>query len=76
MASAKERDSDDRSRRMDRTAWTSVLGESEMVRGAIAIVGVGFVDPAQMGFARNQDVVEAFSSDRADERFNVSSLPG
>jgi hypothetical protein len=61
---------------MDGTAERSVLGESKMGTGAIVIVGVGFKDPAQMGFAQDQDMVEAFSSDRADEPFNVSILPG
>jgi hypothetical protein len=33
-------------------------------------------DPTQMGLAQDQDVVQAFSPDRADEPFGVSVLPG
>jgi len=43
---------------------------------AIVIVGIGSEDLAQMGFAWDQDMVQAFSPDRADEAFGVSVLPG
>ena len=43
---------------------------------AIVIVGIGSEDLAQMGLAQDQDMVQAFSPDRADEPFDVSILPG
>jgi hypothetical protein len=42
-----------------------VLVESQMSANPIVIVGVGAEDPAQMGLAQDQDMVEAFSPDRA-----------
>jgi hypothetical protein len=53
-----------------------VLLESNKSKGAIAAVGVGPVGLVEMRFARDDDVVEAFSPDRADESFDVSVLPG
>jgi hypothetical protein len=41
---------------------------------AIVIVGIGSEDPVQMGLAQDQDMVQAFSPDRADEAFYVSVL--
>jgi hypothetical protein len=43
---------------------------------AIVIVGIGSEDLAQMGLTHDQDMVQAFSPDRADEPFGVSVLPG
>jgi hypothetical protein len=43
---------------------------------AIVIVGIGSEDLAQMGLAHDQDVVQAFSPDRADEPFSVSLCQG
>jgi hypothetical protein len=43
-----------------------------MGTGAIVIVSVGAEDPAKMRFAQDHDVVEAFSSDRADEPLDMS----
>jgi hypothetical protein len=45
-----------------------------MAAGAIVIVGICSEDLAKMGFAQDHDVVQAFSSDRADEPFNVSVI--
>jgi hypothetical protein len=53
-----------------------VLLERKMGSDAIVIVGIGSEDLAQMGLAQDQDMVQAFSPDRADEPFRVSVLPG
>jgi hypothetical protein len=45
-----------------------------MSANAIVIVGVGSEDLAQMRLAQDEDVVQAFSPDRADEPFSVSVL--
>jgi hypothetical protein len=76
MESAKTRDSDDRSNRLHRTAERGVFVESEMGTNTIVIVGIVPEDLAEMGFAQDHDVIEAFSPDRADEPFDVSVLPG
>ena len=47
-----------------------------MGAGAIVVVGIGANDTAKMRFAKNQDMVQAFSSDRADEPFYMSFCQG
>ena len=47
-----------------------------MGTGAIVIVGVGSEDPVQMSLAQDQDMVQAFSPDRADEPFDVPFCQG
>ena len=76
MKPTEERDGHDRSTRLDRTAERGVLRESEMGAGAIVVVGVGPEDLAKVRFAQDHDMIQAFSSDRADEPFDVSVLPG
>jgi len=46
-----------------------------MGAGAIVVVGIGAEDLAKMRFAKDQDMIQAFSSDRADEPFYMSVLP-
>jgi hypothetical protein len=67
MESAKEWDGDNRSSRMARTAERSVLRESAMGAGSIVVVGAGAKDPAKMRFAQDDYMIQALSSDRADE---------
>ena len=59
-----------------RTTKRGVFLERKMGTDAIVIVGIGSEDLAQMGLAQDQDMVQAFSPDRADEPFSVSVLPG
>jgi hypothetical protein len=46
-----------------------------MCADAIEVAGIGAEDSAKMRFAKDQDMIQAFSSDRADEPFDVSILP-
>ena len=39
------------------------------------LVGVGIEDALQMGFAKDDHVVQALSPDRADDAFNIAVLP-
>jgi Transposase IS66 family len=76
VEAAEEGDRDDRADRLDRAADRGVFRKSEVDTGAVVVVGVGTEDLAKMGFAQDQDMVQAFSSDRADEPFGVTVLPG
>jgi hypothetical protein len=58
------------------TTKRGVLVQRKVGTDAIVIVGIGFEDLAQMDLAQDQDMVQAFSPDRADEPFGVSVLPG
>jgi hypothetical protein len=41
----------------------------------IVIGGIGSKHPAQMGFTEDDDMIEAFPADRADQPFRVPVLP-
>ena len=43
---------------------------------SVVIAGVGRKEPAQMGFAEDDDVIEAFPADRADQSLRMPILPG
>src|SRR3982074_1774710 len=43
---------------------------------SVVIAGVGRKDPAQMGVAEDDDVIEAFPADRADQSLRMPVLPG
>ena len=74
MESTKEPDGHDRSSGLDRTTERGVPRESEMGTGAIVVVGVGSENLAKMCFAQDDDMIQAFSLDRADEPFDVSVI--
>ena len=76
MESAEEWDCCEYPNRLHGTTKRGVLFERKMGTDAIVIVGIGSEDLAQMGLAQDQDMVQAFSPDRADEPFSVSVLPG
>lgn len=75
MKSAQERCRHDAPGRLNGPAHRCVLPEGEMCANLIIIGGVSCQDPAQMRFAEHDDMVEALTSDRADETFNMAVLP-
>ena len=42
----------------------------------IIVAGVARKDPAQMGLTEDDDVIEAFTADRADQSLRMPVLPG
>jgi hypothetical protein len=75
VEAAEEGDCGDRAGPLDRAADRGIFRKSEVDTGGVVVVGVGPEDLAKMGFAEDQDMVQAFSSDRADEPFGVTDLP-
>jgi hypothetical protein len=53
-----------------------LFGQSQVRSQLVVIASIGSNDPAQMGFAENDDVIEAFPADRADQSLRVPVLPG
>src|SRR5260221_704833 len=41
----------------------------------VVVVGLGLEDLAQVGLAKDDEVIQAFSTDRADEPFGMAILP-
>src|SRR5260370_40389460 len=42
----------------------------------VVVAGVARKEPTQMGFAEDDDVIEAFPADRADQSLRMPVLPG
>ncbi len=61
---------------LDRSTVWRILVQEQMRSDFIVIAGVGKKDPAQMSLAEDDDVIEAFPSDRADQPLRMPILPG
>jgi len=53
-----------------------ILVKRQMRSDFVVIPGVGRKNPAQMGVAEDDDVIEAFPADRADQSLRMPILPG
>ena len=60
---------------LDRSMARRILTQGQMGPEFIVIVGVGLKDLAQMGLAEDDDVIEAFAADRADQSLRMPVLP-
>jgi len=76
MKSAEDRSCNDLAAPMNGTADRRIFREGEMRSGAVVVACVGRKDPAQMGLAEDDDVIEAFPADRADQSLRMPVLPG
>jgi hypothetical protein len=76
MKSAKNRSCRDLPKPLSRTTERRVLAESEVRPGVIIKGGVGRKDPAQMGLAKDDDMIETFAADRANQSLRMPILPG
>ena len=54
-------------------AWR-ILAQGQMGSQFVVIGGVGREDPAQVGLAEDDDVIEALPADRADQPLRMSVL--
>src|SRR5512139_967069 len=75
VKAAKKRSRCDRGKKLGSSMERSVLGQGPVSPEAVVVVGVCAQDPAQVRLAQDHDMIQAVSSDRADEPFDVSVLP-
>jgi hypothetical protein len=61
---------------LDRLKAWRILAKGQMRSQFVVIGGIGPKNPAQMDLAENDDVIEAFPADRADQSLRMSVLPG
>ena len=61
---------------LDRPMARRILVQGQMRSELVVIADVGRKDPAQMGLAEDDDVIEAFPADRADQPLRMPVLPG
>ena len=76
MKSAEDWPSNELAEALDRPMARRILAQGQMRSQFVVIDGVGCKDLAQVGLAEDDDVIEAFSADRADQSFRMPVLPG
>jgi hypothetical protein len=76
MGSAEDGARDDVADLSDWPMARRILVQRQMRSEVVVINDVGGEDPAQVRLAEDDDMIEAFAADRADETFGVSVLLG
>ena len=76
MKSAEDRLSSELAEPLDRPMARGILTQGQMRPELVVVAGVGRKDLAQMGLAEDDDVIEAFPADRADQSLRMPVLPG
>ena len=76
MKSAEDWSHSDLAELLNGTKKRRVLSKSEMRSDVVIVGGINGEDPAQMGFAEDDDVIDAFPTDRADQPLRMPILPG
>ena len=75
MKSAEDRPRCDLAIPVDRPMGRRILLQRQMRSEFVVIAGVGRKNLAQMGFAEDDDVIEAFAADRANQPLRTPILP-
>ena len=76
MKSAEKRPRGEVTEPLDRPTVRRILVQRQMRSEFVVIAGVGGKDSTQMGVADDDDVIEAFPPDRADQSLRMPILPG
>ena len=76
VKTAKDRARCNSAKSLDDAMERRVLDQRSVSSEFVVIVGIRGQDPAQVRFAQDHDMIQAVSSDRADEPFDMSILPG
>ena len=76
MKSAEDRLSSELAEPLDRPMARRILTQGQMRSNSVVIAGVGSKNPPQMSLAEDDDVIEAFPADRADQSLRMPVLPG
>ena len=75
MKSAEDRPRCDLATLVDRPMGRRILAQGQMRSEFVVIAGIGSKNSTQMGVAEDDDVIEAFPTDRADQSLRMSVLP-
>ena len=76
MKSAEDRPRGDVTDPLNRTNKRCILGQGQMRPDIVVVGGIGLEDLTQVGFAKDDDVIQAFSADRANQPLRMAILPG
>jgi len=75
VQTAEVRDEFDPSTSLDLPREWAIFAQRQVRSGAVVVVAISSEHAAQMRFADNDQMVQAFSSDRSDQSLNVAVLP-
>jgi hypothetical protein len=75
MKSAEDRVSSELAEPSNQPIARRILVQGQMRSDSVVVAGVGRKDPAQMSLAEDDDVIEAFPADRADQSLRMPVLP-
>ena len=76
MKSAENRPCDELAEPLDWPMAGRILDQGQICSEFVVIASVGRKDPAQMGLAKDDDGIEAFPADRADQSLRMPVLLG
>ena len=76
MKSAEDRPRGNATHPSNRTNKRRVLGQRQMRADIVVVGGIGVQDLTQVGFAKDDDVIQAFSADRTNQPLRMAILPG
>src|ERR1700722_1343671 len=76
MESAEDGLCNDLTKPVDWARNRRILSQSEMRPNIIVVGGISLENLTQMGLAKDDDVVQAFSTDRANQPLGMPILPG
>jgi len=61
---------------LDRPTVRRILGQRQMSAQFVVVASICRKDLAQVGLAKDEDVIEALSADRANQSLRMPVLPG
>ena len=61
---------------LDRPTVRRILGQGQMSAQFVVVASICRKDPAQVGLAKDDDVIEALPADRANQSLRMPVLPG
>ena len=76
MKSAEDRPRGELTEPLHRPMARRIFVQGQMRSEFVVIAGIGSKNSTQMGVAEDDDVIEAFPADRADEPLRMPVLPG
>ena len=76
MKAARDWSRDDLTVPLDRPMARRILVQRQVHWDLALVADVGGKDTAQIGLAKDDDMIEAFAVDRTDQSFRVPVLPG
>lgn len=76
MKSAEDGPHNNLTRSLDLSMVWRILVQGQMRSQFVVIAGIGRKDPAQVGLADDNGMIEAFPADRTDQSLRMPVLPG